>query len=153
LISNCIISIIHISAKPVAFTFVKGGVRYLIDFSKLILNSREPVYVQISYFVKKMILTGFAVPGEELPSRRELAALLGINPNTVQKAYRLMEEEGFVKTIGNSGSIIYIDEKVLTSIRDELTRGLVSDFVRAAKDINMTFKQTVDLISKVWDEI
>ncbi|HEY8422655.1 MAG TPA: GntR family transcriptional regulator [Thermoclostridium sp.] len=125
----------------------------MIDFLNLTLNNKEPVYVQIAYYVKKQILAGFAESGEELPSRRELAALLGINPNTVQKAYKLMEDEGYLRTIGNSGSIIYTDDEVLSSIRNELTKGLVSDFVRAAKDINMTFKQAVDLISEVWDDI
>jgi len=125
----------------------------LIDFTRLNLNNKEPVYVQIASFVKKQILAGSAKSGEELPSRRELAALLGINPNTVQKAYRLMEEEGYVRTLSNSGSIIYTDEKILSAVGNEFTKELVAHFVKAAKDINMTFKQTIDLISEVWDEI
>ncbi|NLX77331.1 MAG: GntR family transcriptional regulator [Clostridiaceae bacterium] len=125
----------------------------MIDFTRLNLNNKEPVYVQIASFVKKQILAGSAKSGEELPSRRELAALLGINPNTVQKAYRLMEEEGYVRTLSNSGSIIYTDEKILSAVGNEFTKELVAHFVKAAKDINMTFKQTIDLISEVWDEI
>ncbi|NLM11952.1 MAG: GntR family transcriptional regulator [Clostridiaceae bacterium] len=125
----------------------------MIDFTKLNLNNKEPVYIQIAYYVKKQILAGFAEPGDELPSRRELAALLGINPNTVQKAYKLMEDSGYVQTIGNSGSIIYIDKKILSSIENELTKGLVKDFVKAAKDINMSFKETIGLISEVWDDV
>ena len=65
----------------------------MLDFTKLELNTAEPVYVQIVSFVKRQIFTGTAEKGESLPSRRELAAILKINPNTVQKAFRLMEEE------------------------------------------------------------
>lgn len=125
----------------------------MIDFLKMNLNNKEPVYIQIANYIKKQIITGFAKTGDELPSRRELAAMLGINPNTVQKAYKLMEDEGYVRTIGNSGSIIFLDENILSSIENELTKGLVSEFVKSAKEINMAFKQIVDLISNVWDEV
>jgi DNA-binding transcriptional regulator YhcF (GntR family) len=64
-----------------------------------------------------------------------------------------MEEEGYVRTLSNSGSIIYTDEKILSAVGNEFTKELVAHFVKAAKDINMTFKQTIDLISEVWDEI
>lgn len=60
----------------------------MLDFRKLELNTTEPVYVQIVSFVKRQIFTGAAEKGESLPSRRELAAILKINPNTVQKAFR-----------------------------------------------------------------
>ena len=56
----------------------------MLDFRKLELNTTEPVYVQIVSFVKRQIFTGAAEKGESLPSRRELAAILKINPNTVQ---------------------------------------------------------------------
>ena len=67
----------------------------MLDFSGLELNTSEPVYLQIVGYVKRQIFTGAAEQGNPLPSRRELAAMLKINPNTVQKAVRLMEEEGF----------------------------------------------------------
>ena len=61
---------------------LKGG-KPVLDFRKLELNTTEPVYVQIVSFVKRQIFTGAAEKGESLPSRRELAAILKINPNTV----------------------------------------------------------------------
>ncbi len=72
---------------------LKGG-KPVLDFRKLELNTTEPVYVQIVSFVKRQIFTGAAEKGR-IPSlaQRELAAILKINPNTVQKAFRLMEEE------------------------------------------------------------
>jgi GntR family transcriptional regulator len=128
-------------------------VLYLIDFSKINFNNKEPVYIQIANFIKRQILLGNIESGDELPSRRELATLLGINPNTVQKAYRMMESEGYVVTVGNTGSVVLVDEKVHAAIENELTKGMVDDFVRSAKALNMSFKRVIDLISEVWDEV
>ena len=63
-------------------------------FSDLILNTRDPVYLQLVRYVHLQICRGVLRDGDALPSRRELAVLLGINPNTAQKAYKALEEEG-----------------------------------------------------------
>lgn len=68
----------------------------MVNFSDLQLHDMEPVYVQIVRHLKRAIFLGEAAVGESLPSRRELAAQLCINPNTAQKAFRLMEEEGLI---------------------------------------------------------
>jgi len=124
----------------------------MLDFSNIKLNNKEPVYLQISLYVKRQILLKNAISGDELPSRRELAVQLNINPNTVQKAYKLMEEEGFVVTKGNQGSYIYVDESIYSKIEAELTRDMVAEFIKSAKEIDLSFKRVIDLISELWDE-
>lgn len=125
----------------------------MLDFSGLTLNNRDPVYVQIASYVKRKILAGHVSNGDPLPSRREIAAILSINPNTAQKAFKLMEEEGYIVTIGNTGSIIYTDDTILAGIESELTETMVSEFIQTAKDSNLSFKKVVDLISEMWDEV
>ena len=124
----------------------------MLNFYDIKLNNKDPVYIQIALYVKRQILLKRAVSGDRLPSRRELAAQLNINPNTVQKAYKLMEDEGFVITSGNQGSIIYVDEDIYRRIEDELTRGMVSEFIVSVKEINLSFKRVVDLISEMWGQ-
>ena len=70
------------------------------------LNYRDsrPIYEQIKDNYKKLILSGAIAPDERLPSVRELAAQLAINPNTIQRAYRELENEGIVYTIPGKGS-------------------------------------------------
>ncbi len=70
------------------------------------LNYRDsrPIYEQIKDNYKKLILSGAIAPDERLPSVRELAAQLAINPNTIQRAYRELESEGIVYTIPGKGS-------------------------------------------------
>ena len=66
----------------------------MVDFSAFVPEDGLPIYLQIIRHVKRAIAAGTVQAGDELPSRRVLSAQLGVNPNTVQKAYRLLEEEG-----------------------------------------------------------
>ena len=70
------------------------------------LNYRDsrPIYEQIKDNYKKLILSGGLAPDERLPAVRELAAQLAINPNTIQRAYRELENEGIIYTIPGKGS-------------------------------------------------
>lgn len=124
----------------------------MLDFNNFNLNNKDPVYIQIAHHVKQQILLKKAVSGDQLPSRRELAAQLNVNPNTVQKAYRLMEQEGFVKTQGNQGSFIYVDDNIYSNIENRLTLGMVIDFIKSAKELNLSFKRVIELITELWDK-
>lgn len=123
----------------------------LLNFRELQLNQKTPVYLQIALHVKRRILLRTASSGDRLPSRREVAMQLEVNPNTVQKAFKLMEDEGYVKTSSTLGSVVYVDDGVYARIEAELTRELVDEFIRSAKEIRLPFKQVVDLISEMWE--
>lgn len=97
--------------------------------------------MQAALYVKRKILLNQVESGEKLPSRREAAAQLNINPNTVQKAFKLMEDEGFVRTSSTLGSVIYVDEAIFNRIEKELTEELVKEFIGSAKEINLSFKK------------
>lgn len=124
----------------------------MLNFYELKLDNKEPVYVQLAFYVKRSILLRQAVSGDRLPSRREIATQLNINPNTVQKAFKLMEDEGYVRTSSTQGSIIYVDDAMIAQIEDELMKGMVRAFIGSAKEVNLSFKKVVDLISELWDE-
>ena len=123
----------------------------MLDFSKLKLNATEPVYQQIAAFIKQQIFAGEVMQGEALPSRRELAARLKINPNTVQKAFRLMEAEGFLETPQNAVSTLKWQEAVFEQLRQEQTIGLVADFAAQAKAYGLTLEETMEMLQKVWE--
>ena len=124
----------------------------MMDFSKLKLNNREPAYIQIVDFIKRQILIKNALDGDELPSRRELAFILDINPNTVQKAYKLMEDEGFIKTGNNVRSVIQINDKVYAKIENELTVSMIKDFINSAKASGLTYERIITLLAQMWYE-
>ncbi|MDY0395233.1 GntR family transcriptional regulator [Virgibacillus halophilus] len=113
---------------------------------KLTFNSRGPVYVQVVQHFKEQIATGLLEPGQEIPSRRELAGKLGINPNTAQRAYKEMEEEKLIVTEGNSPSKITKDQQVLAAVRKELVMEAVDSFITSVKSINLTLDEVVELV-------
>lgn len=121
-------------------------------FDRLVFNDQQPVYQQIIAFIKQAVAAGELRQDDEIPSRRSLAAQLGINPMTVQKAYKLMEDEGLIRTQPNARSLICVTERQRQVVRDELTRSEVAKFVRQARTLHLEFKDVVDLISKLWDQ-
>lgn len=70
------------------------------------LNYRDsrPIYEQIKEQLRKLIVTQVIKPDEKIPSIREVATSLAINPNTIQRAYRELESEGYIYTIAGKGS-------------------------------------------------
>lgn len=124
----------------------------VVNFSKLQFDDRAPVYLQIAEYLKRQILLGTVQDGDPMPSRRELAAQTGINPNTAQKAYRLMTEEGYVVTDGNSGSFVRLTPALREQISEELTRGLVEQFVTQAKANRLSYKKVIALVSDLWGD-
>lgn len=123
----------------------------MVQFHDLVLTAREPVYQQIAAHVKRQIFQRTAQDGDPLPSRREIAATLAVNPNTVQKAFRLMEEEGFIRTNGNAGSVISLNEAQVSQIDAELTRGMVEQFIKSAKETGLSFPRVIALIGDLWE--
>ena len=64
----------------------------------------RPIYLQIKEGLCRLILSGAVKTGERLPSVRELAGQLAINPNTIQRAYRELESDGFIYSVSGKGS-------------------------------------------------
>ena len=66
----------------------------------------RPIYAQIIDGFRQQIVSGILRPGEKLPSVRELAATLAINPNTIQRSYRQLEVEGWIATVPGKGCFV-----------------------------------------------
>ena len=70
----------------------------MISFDAFVLREGAPIYLQIVSYLQREAAAGRIRDGDELPSRRVLSARLAVNPNTVQKAYRLLEETGLMRS-------------------------------------------------------
>ena len=140
----CITPTIHLSNA-------KGVQPLNLDFGKPIPGG-EPIYLQIIRQFKLLILQGQFKDGAEVPSRRLLAARLGVNPNTVQKAFAELEKDGLIQTPPNAKSVVHVDDAVLTRLRVELLEGQVSAVVEAAKVAGLSREELVAMIHQNWDE-
>lgn len=114
-------------------------------------NNRDPVYMQVIRLFKEQIAKGTFEPGQEIPSRREMASQLKINPNTVQRAYKEMEEQGLIFTDGNMPSRITRDENVLQSVREELITEAVNDFIHSIKAIKVPLSEVLEKVKEKYD--
>jgi GntR family transcriptional regulator len=114
-------------------------------------NNRDPVYVQVIRHFKEQIATGVFEPGQEIPSRRELANQLKINPNTAQRAYKEMEEQGLIFTERNLPSRITKDDHVLKMVREELILEAVDTFVHSVRSINVPLNEVLHLVQKKYE--
>lgn len=86
------------------------------------LNYRDakPIYEQIKDGLRKLVISNSFVANEKLPSVREMASRLAINPNTIQKAYKELETEGYIYTIAGKGSFVAERKEVLGTRNEEL---------------------------------
>lgn len=86
------------------------------------LNYRDakPIYEQIKDGLKHLLVSKAIGTGEKLPSVRELAASLAINPNTIQRAYKELENEGYIYTVSGKGTFAAAQDDVLKIRKEEL---------------------------------
>lgn len=115
---------------------------------KFIVNDREPVYLQIIRNIKQKVVTGELRMGEKLPSRREMAVIINVNPNTVQKAYKEMEEMGLINTVKNNHSTITEDENFIKKIREDLINEATEVFIEQMKAINVGKDEIKSIINE-----
>lgn len=85
---------------------------------RLDLSDRRPLYEQIKEKFEELIIKGVLKENDKIPSVRELAVKLTINPNTIQKAYRELENEGFVYSVKAKGSFVAPHNKTAQKIDD-----------------------------------
>lgn len=131
---------------------MKRGVTALVSFDDFKVTEGSPLYVQILRHIKRGIVAGTVRDGDELPSRRMLSALLGVNPNTVQKAYRMLEEEGLMQSHSGAKSLMQLDAGKVELVRAELTRGIAGELTSALRHMGLTLGEALKLIEKMWED-
>ena len=98
-----------------------------------VFNNSVPIYLQIVSEIKKQIVSGKLIPGERIPSVRELALTYKVNPNTMQKALIELEENGLIKTERTNGKFVTEDENIINKIKndyaDNLTQNSLSEMI------------------------
>ena len=123
----------------------------MISFDNFLMTDGSPIYLQILLYIKRGIIAGTICDGDELPSRRVLSALLGVNPNTVQKAYKMLEDEGLISSRAGAKSYVAITEAKLAEIRAELLEADAKEAVGKLKLMGVSKEEAHALIDKYWE--
>jgi GntR family transcriptional regulator len=124
----------------------------MITFENFHSVEGVPIYLQMIRHVKEGLAAGQIADGDELPSRRIVSATLAVNPNTVQKAYRQLEEEGLIQSRPGAGSHITAAPAQVEEIRRELFRREVQETVTAMKRMGLGREEAVELLRRLYDE-
>ncbi len=113
------------------------------------INYRDPrpIYEQIQSELRRLMLTGALPPGSRLPSVRELAGQLAINPNTIQRAYRELEADGYILSVAGKGSFVAQVDR----IAEQQKKQAVGAFLAAAqrlRALGLTQAQLTQLLTQ-----
>lgn len=117
---------------------------------KINFDASKPIYEQIIDQIKKMIARGELKPGDKLLSQQEMARLIEVNPNTIQRAYREMEVLELVETKRGRGTFIKEGEEMISNIKREMAQEAVSRFIEEMSSLGFS---TAEIISWVEEEL
>lgn len=112
------------------------------------LNSEVPIYIQLKYEIIKEIASGELSDGDSLPTIRELASDLGVNLHTVNKAYNLLKDEGYVSISRRNGVLINIGKRNETL--EKITKEMFI-LIQEATCKNIGKEEVIRLIEEIYD--
>lgn len=119
------------------------------------INSRssKPIYEQIIEKVKENIIKGILKPGDKLPSVRELAAIITVNPNTISKAYLALERMKAIQVVRGKGTFVAenfkptMDEEKMKEIREHMKNIIIeAHYIGVDKDT------LIDILNEIYSE-
>ena len=115
-------------------------------------RSAVPVYEQLRRRIILEIVSGKLENGSKLPSIRELATSIRVNPNTVARVYRQLEAEGFVESRKGLGVFIRTDKGKLNEERLEIFRNLTEEYVTGSASIGITAAEMIEYLTGLLKE-
>ncbi|MBO2521430.1 MAG: GntR family transcriptional regulator [Clostridia bacterium] len=120
---------------------------------QLRLDQHSPIYQQIIDEFKRAIARGELKPGDRIPSQRELASMVQVNPNTVQRAYREMEQLGITETLRGQGTFVTQDAGLVDSVRREMAERALVSFVQEMNALGYGCEEMVELVRETYRRV
>ncbi|HEX2938087.1 MAG TPA: GntR family transcriptional regulator [Ruminiclostridium sp.] len=96
---------------------------------KIEFSSASPIYIQIIGEIKREIVSGERQPGSKVETVRDMAQEMGVNPNTVQRAFAQLEREGLMYTERTTGRFITSDVDLIKKVKEESVVSSIAEFV------------------------
>ena len=115
-------------------------------------RSKQPLYEQLVEQLRRQIVLGGMKAGAAMPSVRQLATELGINPNTIQKAYRRMEEEGMILSIPGKGSFVSDDLADMLTKQREDQRSKAKQMLQSCREMGLTKEEITQMVEEIYKE-
>ncbi|MBU3145042.1 GntR family transcriptional regulator [Clostridium sp. CF012] len=110
-------------------------------------NDKTPIYLQIMDFIKMDIVTGKLKSMDKLPSVREMAINLRVNPNTLQRSYQELERLGIVYTQRGTGTFVGEGENMVDDLKKEMAKEVIDSFILRMKSLGFTTNEIIESVS------
>lgn len=114
-------------------------------------QNRAPIYEQIVERFQMLILKGILPPGSQMPSVRSLAVELSINPNTIQKAYMVLEQQGYIYPVKGRGNFV-AENHVLIEQKRKTFEQKLAQLVKEGKELGIGREECVRMMEDCWKE-
>lgn len=114
-------------------------------------QDRRPIYEQITEKFRTLIYQGALPAGSRLPSVRQLAMELSINPNTIQRAYMTLEQEGLISPVKGKGNFVAETQQIQEKSKEDFRKEFL-ELVRRGINTGMTEEELMTLVQKGYEE-
>jgi len=111
-------------------------------------NDDIPIYLQIIEHIKNQIISKQYLPGQKLPSVRDLSFEYEVNPNTIQKALNELENLGLILTERTNGKFVTKDEILITNIKNQTINNMIDDFYQSMTKIGLNKEQVLKILNE-----
>ncbi|WP_156735265.1 GntR family transcriptional regulator [Bacillus velezensis] len=116
-------------------------------------QSSKPIYLQIADRIYYRLIRSELSPGDKLPSVREMAVQMKVNPNTIQRTYSEMERLGIVETRRGQGTFIAERSDLKAELKDRLTKDVFKRFIQEMAELGLSPEEMLDGIKQYAEEV
>lgn len=114
-----------------------------------VFDNERPIYIQLVEMIRIDIVSGKFKKGQKLPSVRELALIMKVNPNTMQRALVELEDEKLIYTERTNGKYVTEDEKLIEKIKKQLAQEKVNNYLNSMKNIGISYELAVKYLQEL----
>ena len=112
-------------------------------------DNERPIYIQLVELIRIKIVSGEFQRGQKIPSVRELALAMKVNPNTMQKALVELEDEKLIYTERTNGKYVTEDKKLIEKVKNELAKEKVENYIKSMNLIGISFDEAVKYLQEL----
>lgn len=116
-------------------------------------NDKTPIYLQIMDLIKMDIVTGKLKSKDKLPSVRDMAMNLKVNPNTLQRSYQELERLGIVYTQRGMGTFVGEEKNMVEDLKKEMAKEVIDSFILRMKSLGFTDSEIIESVSSETMEV
>ncbi|MBP1760748.1 MAG: GntR family transcriptional regulator [Firmicutes bacterium] len=116
--------------------------------SQLDYDKSKAIYKQIIEDFQKQLIRGTLNPGDKIPSQRDYALKVSVNPNTVQRAYQELERIGLTETIRGQGTFVKANTEMISAIRQEMADDILDRFFGEMNSLGYSQQQITEILNR-----